>query len=780
MTLPRIHRPMARPLAVLLLASTFALSSCASDSAPAASTDGGNSADASGLPDDDAGGVVAAPGDEQVEVTVQPSAEQQVFAKALKSVIDTAQTMTVDELNAAYKVDQPAAPLNVGDPMTAKYMSLIDPALALTQAEKDHISKEGFAVLDRQRFPTFAEAALKVYELDLPILVTSDMILHALHASYDEILKTLEKGVLIDAVGTMLADMHGAVPQVDTKGDALAKDALADVDLYLTVARSLLADAPVASVGGPAVDDKASALLDLVAAEQMAGTEIFGAPRKMDFSQFKPRGHYEGDPELERYFRAMMWLGRVDLRLMEFDALAGEWIFRKRQLAAALVMHGAMQAANARDMWHQADDLIGMMVGPVDYLDMLSLDRVLDDMGWTGPADVALASTDALEDLAGRLVAGVYGSQQIASHYLETDPYSSEPTPLAPSFALLGQRFTVDSHVFSNVVYDRVIHNGQKVQRVLPNPIDAMFVLGNDQALPLLADDLKAHPYQGALHVMRHLVDSYDEAFWAGNVYNLWLDSLRAMNEPTTAAPYPKAMWTAAWRDKTLHTQLSSWAQLRHDTLLYAKQSYTGGVACEHPDGYVEPRVALWRKLGELADVAGHTLSNADVGSATTKQQLGEFFANFGTTMGTLEAISERELAGEDLTADDIAFLKATIHADPGCGDPVFSGWYAKLYWWGAEPDDFKPTIADVHTNPNQGPLPGPNVLHVATSDVNLMVFAADDCDGGMEAFVGPVFRYHEVDVPEIKRLSDRDWEEMLEKGQAPGQPAWTSSFVVP
>ncbi|MBP48020.1 MAG: hypothetical protein CMH53_08795 [Myxococcales bacterium] len=92
--------------------------------------------------------------------------------------------------------------------------------------------------------------------------------------------------------------------------------------------------------------------------------------------------------------------------------------------------------------------------------------------------------------------------------------------------------------------------------------------------------------------------------------------------------------------------------------------------------------------------------------------------------------------------------------------------------------DKFRPTIADVHTNPNNGPLPGPNVLHVATSSVDLMVLTTDTCDGA-EAFVGPVFRYHEVDVKEIKRLSDQDWEKMIKEGQAPGQPGWTSSFLI-
>ena len=43
---------------------------------------------------------------------------------------------------------------------------------------------------------------------------------------------------------------------------------------------------------------------------------LFGAKRDVDFSQFEPRGHYTNTEQLKRYFRAMMWLGRIDFRFL--------------------------------------------------------------------------------------------------------------------------------------------------------------------------------------------------------------------------------------------------------------------------------------------------------------------------------------------------------------------------------------------------------------------------------------------------------------------------------
>jgi len=698
------------------------------------------------------------------------------FEAALSTTLSASDTMTKDELFEKFLGDAVPAPTTLGyDPLDSAWLSNIDLALALTPAEEAKLAQNGFVVSDRLVYPSFGEALMTVFSEDLPVLVTTDMILHALHRSYDDILKTMEQQILIGTLEDVLAKTQqelGAIA-LPTNDDALA--AYRDADLYLTVARSLLTGTPTASVTGGAVDQARDDFLGFIASLQMRNVEIFGNDRKMDFSQFEPRGHYTDSEELERYFQAMMWLGRVDLRFVEQDPITFEWEFHPRELAQAQLLDQALNAAGAMTGWDRANDLITMMVGEVDYIDFRGVHRLLAEHGLDGADAAATISGEALDTLIVELLSGKYGEQQINSHWLETDPFSSTPTPLPPSFAFLGQRFVVDSYVMANVVYDNIIHDGQKVQRVMPNPLDVLFVLGNDEVLPLLSDELDRYPYQGALNALRFLVDYYDDDFWSSNIYNLWLTSLRTLNGPTREAPYPPAMRTDAWRDKNAHTQLASWAQLRHDTLLYAKQSYTGGVSCEHPAGYVEPRPDFYRSLEQLAQTAGQTLTNVDFPQEWVHTRLTQFFDNWELTMGTVADIAQRELDGTELTTEQVAFLKSTIQADGGCGEPVYSGWYPTLYFQEGV-GEWKPTIADVHTNPNQGPLPGPNVLHVATGNVDLMVFTADTCDGAA-AFVGPVFTYYEVDPHAIERYTDQDWEGMLQDGSAPAPPAWTQSF---
>lgn len=698
------------------------------------------------------------------------------FQGALTQVLDEAAELTVEDFVAKYTpADMPQPFALTYDPTASAYFDGIANALSLTPAEIARVEDNGFVVSERLQYESFGHALLHIYQEDLPVLVTSDMILHALHSSYDEILKTLEKQFLIGAIDGVLAGTHDAVVGFAT-GDDLADAAKSDADLFLTVARSLLAGQTVASKTG--VDADVAKLLDLVKAEQMVDITLFGVQRKMDFSQFKPRGHYEGDPELERYFRAMIWLGRADLRFMELDPFSGQWSFHVRQLAAAWLLASATDAAGAVPDWQKADSLIGLMVGDQDYITLDGVRLLAVDYGFAALADITGMTDETREALTVDLLGGKYGAQKINSHWLETNPFSSEPTPLPPSFAYFGQRFVVDSYVFANVVYDTVVFQGAKVPRVLPDPLDALFVLGNDQVIPHLVPMLDEFPYQGNLHSLRFLVDWYDASFWGGNLYNRWLTALRTLNAPTTHEMFPEPMRTPAWRDRILNTQLASWAQLRHDTILYAKQSYTGGVSCEHPDGYVEPYPELYEALGALGADARARIAAAQVPGVGNS--LDAFFANWEKHMGSLKALAEKELAGEAFTDDDVLYLKTTVMGDMGCGAPVFSGWYPTLFYpYSDKTGEWDPTIADVHTNPNSGPLPGPNVLHVATGNVNLMVLTSDTCDGP-EAYVGPVFSYYEVDVPEIKRLADSDWEQMLIQGPVPARPEWTESFLVP
>ncbi|GMV40995.1 MAG: hypothetical protein AMXMBFR64_27110 [Myxococcales bacterium] len=696
------------------------------------------------------------------------------FQTALQAALTAGTEATVADFLARWlPEDAPEAfPLSY-DPLKSDNVVLIAQNLALTDAERQRLAANGFVVSERLAYQSHGAALLDIFQKDLPIFVTADMVLHALHASYDALLAETEQTTLLPTIRAALAATRGALAGFDAPSDA-AKDARADCDLILTVALSLLDGAAVPSALG-GVDAQVADLLARIEALSLQETPLFGSMRVMDFSQFKPRGHYEDTAELQRYFRAMMWLGRVDLRLMEFDTAQDVWVFHDRQVAGAWLLGAAAAASGATTGLAKADSILRALVGDVDYITLAGISGLSKAHGLDTLAKAASLSAETRQALADELLAGTWGEQKINSHWLSSNPLSAEPTPLPAAFAFFGQRFTVDGHVFSNVVFDRIVKGGEKVPRRLPSPLDALFVLGNSQVLPHLATELETWQYQANLHALRFLTDWYEPDYWQTSAYTLWLSALRGMNAPTTSAFYPEPMRTPAWRDRVINTQLGSWAQLRHDTLLYVKQSYTGSPGCEHPDGWVDPYPELWGALASMADRVTEALAGTPA-----EARVATFFANWKAHMTTLRAIAEKELDGSPLSEEELAFLKGTAMTSEGCG-PILNGWYPSLYWMGEDAVlEWDPTIADVHTNPSDTPPLGPaDVLHVATGNPRLMVFTTDSCDGP-RAFVGPVFSYYEVLPGKLERYADSDWESMMLQSKAPPPPAWTQSFLVP
>jgi hypothetical protein len=170
----------------------------------------------------------------------------------------------------------------------------------------------------------------------------------------------------------------------------------------------------------------------------------------VDFSQFLPRGHYADLPTLQRYFRAMMWLGRIDFPLLRTSPMAGTPELFRRSVTAAFALRGLMDAdALARS--RRRDAPVCAYVGAADSMAPPDVARLTAELGLAG-VDLSAVSDEAL---AAALVAGAYGSQRILSQIVIQAPHEGT-WPLDATFLFLGQRYVFDSHVFSNVVYDRV------------------------------------------------------------------------------------------------------------------------------------------------------------------------------------------------------------------------------------------------------------------------------------------------------------------------------------
>lgn len=668
------------------------------------------------------------------------------------------------------------------DPNNYLYFDSIVMKYGITDEELDMLTRNKFMITERLSEPTMIEALDEIFHHDLPVFISTDIILNTLHISYDNILMDLEFSVLqpnlINALGLMRDNLPLLIAKY--KDNPALENPLKDVDIYLTIALSLSDSTTHQSL--LADQCKIDTLLNAIYSEAVTIMPLFSERKRyLDFSQFKPRGHYttsmdfySGSQSLSKYFRTMMWFGRMEFYLTpppDFPEWTKEEI--RRMHLGAFILQELLEISGAYDKLLENEQVITFMVGESDNLTPWEYHKIIQELIPGNNAGILLA--DSIFDPYFQAVKiSPEAEQKILSSILFANPFDPEPEQLPVSYRVMGQRFIIDSYVFSNVVYDRV-----PSFRMMPDPLDAMFVLGNNNALPLLKNQIDHYKYSPQLDALRYLVDSYDEYFWGSSLYNTWLQSLRELNPVEGGTDYPYFMTTTAWQHQKLNTQLASWAQLRHDNLLYAKQSYTWGVICSFPHSFIEPYPEFYKSIEKFCDAAYsyfHGMKN--VGYRITM-----YFNNVRNIMQKLSTIAEKELQKEPLNDEEITFLKGMLREpEMVCGAPPYAGWLTYLYYNEDKLSDEDYVIADVHTQPTDewGNMVG-KILHVGTGKINLGIILTGSPSGNYSpvAFIGPFMSYYEQVTDKFLRRTDESWTVDVLHNYLPERPSWTNIYLL-
>ena len=641
----------------------------------------------------------------------------------------------------------------------------------LTDYEKSLIARHGFMVSERLTFPSFGDALHDIYINDLPVFISTDAILHAVHKSYDAILMDVEETMLIPRLQEVLTGIHAQIPSFASRysGDAEVMTAVNDLDAYITVAIRLLNGGTQFQPHNPQNRQTVEEILGFVESESPANIPLFSeTPRFLDFSQFTIRGHYTQSESLGRYFQAMIWLGRTELYLSEIKGVTGGPTpadVKRQTLVAALIQEAlATGGLNAKRM--EIEKALAFMVGESDNVSPDNLDELFTELGIGGAGD--LTGNIQLVAFQKALASKPYAGQRILSQILMGDPMSPEKITPPSAYLIFGQRFVIDSYVLGNVVHDKVD------RRMLPSSLDMLFAIGNDAALQFLRPEIDQYGYADKLAGLRYLIDSYGPEFWDATLYAGWLGAIRELSPPRDREGLPAFMQTAAWWQQKMNTQLASWAQLRHDNLLYAKQSYTGGIGCSYPEGYVEPFPEFYAALGRYAQKGKEMFGEMGI------ERSAAHFAHLAEVSAVLEEISRKELAHQELTEEEKEFFSTTLSKSVvGCGEIIYNGWYPQLFMTSSDVAESDFIVADVHTSPTDaaGNMVG-WVMHVGTGNVNLAVVTCKDPEGNTTAYVGPVMSYHEHVTANFDRLTDERWATGMIGGTYSDRPAFTNLYL--
>jgi hypothetical protein len=675
------------------------------------------------------------------------------------------------------------------NPESVLYFDSISAKYDLTEYEKSLIADHGFMVTERLAEGSFGEILLDIHHNDLPVFVSTDAILYAFHASYDRILRDVELGFLIDKVSTLLTTLRMQMPQLAAQYNSQPQMAqmLRDVDVYFTVAAKLIGQntSPYYSENTGKIDY----LMDKVmTAEGFSTDTIFSSNCiSYDWSQFKPRGHYDSDdfPELRQYFRTMMWLGRIEIYLIApplGDPFCMPQTFEdiQRQCIDALLVSELFELASAVPEYEEIEDVIKFFVGDQDNVTLPNMYYLRDAVSITSASNLLDSLT--LLEFQDTLANQSFAYQLIQSQILAGTWSPADSIVPASSFLLYGQRYVDDSYVTAQVVYDRIRYNNQVICRLFPSTLDPMFALGNSAAAQLLIPELNEYHYSTNLAALRYLFDAYSPEYWNSTFYRQWLNAIKTMNPPEDRSGFPPFMTTAAFWQEKLNTQLSSWTELRHDNLLYAKQSYTGVPVCSYPYSYVEPFPELYEVMIDIGSAGYNYFQGFNI-DPEIKILMLDYFSSLQSISDTLRMISEKELDNTPLTPEEIDFLKNMMfEVQNYFGGTDYDGWYPKLIYSDKAYEYEKLMgkdylVADIHTIPSDcaGGMMG-WVKHVGTGPVDVGVFIAKIPDGEDCAFIGPVLSYHDYTTEDWLRLTDDEWASTYL--QSATRPDWVNIYL--
>lgn len=626
--------------------------------------------------------------------------------------------------------------------------------------EKKLLAQNAFVVAPGEKQQLFYIYEKNSY-LKIPSFITADSVLQVYHVFYDYSLRSLESKSLLPALERLTDSMleksvkiYEGVENPIVKSAAL-KNAAYFATAALGLQRPLPQDMPAEA---KTMAEKEYALIQEQSGFKMS--VIF--PFKLDYSQFKPRGHYTRSDDFKRYFIAMAWYGQAPFPLY----LDQERKIRdvEQTLQALLVTYALfLERDGVQDTaeWEKIYDPTSFYVGKSDDLTIYDYRDLLQKVYGDRPDLEKLDAVDRLDALYEE--AKKLPEPKIKAEYTEVD------TPVGKQLRFMGQRYLPDSDIIQELV--------KPIERPIPSGLDVMGVIGSDRAYEIQMskpENQGWEDYPARFDELRKRFSGLSGDTWRSNMYYGWLWTLQGLTK-TYSDGYPSFMTNQAWTDKSLSTALGSWAELRHDTILYGKQSGAERGGVEEPKllGYVEPAVEVYDKLLWLTEYSRKNLEAKGL-LADDDDRMERALKNLENLLGFLKECSDKELAGEDLTDDDYIRVYDYGEYMEALTASFATEQHLKWYEIESETDKNMALAADFHTvAPNRYDEGG--YMEAAVGPAH-EIFVVVPIGGKLYLSRGAVFSYYEFESDE--RLTDEQWQQMLKDGKAPAQPSFTGSFL--
>jgi len=591
--------------------------------------------------------------------------------------------------------------------------------------------------------------------------ITTDLFLQAFHMYFSYTLKSLEQQQFIPHLEELCMGLYNQCMQLEqTSEDPEVKQmALYNATFYAIPYHLLTGkELKVPAAYAPAYKEEIANILK----EEDAEPVFFdmGGDAYFPYSLFKPRGHYTRKPEMKAYFRAMMWL-----QITPFCRDNKEHL--KHTILSAFLLNTGQSAKNKSllSLYSAIYEPIVFLIGLPDNLSVMDIVEYLRNKNIN---DLSVALSEENLEGINQMLLELTKTRNVIKPKIEIS--------CPDKINFMPQRYLIDNDVIQNLVDIK-----PNSERAYPKGLDVFAAFGSKPAMDILnnfhKEAEKWEKYPAEMQKMQQKFKDYNQ--WNTSVYNKWIESLLELQKPDKN--YPLFMQTHAWDLKNLNTSLASWAELKHDAILYGEQpmgAECGGGDDDPPTpvvkGYVEPNRKFWKKLAEVISLTGkllekHQLLSSDLKGKTEQlSRYTDFLIQVTEKELKKEVLSEGEYRTIQYMGSSIEYFTLSV-MDPDLHLPQWS--------LVEGPDRSVAVVADIYTRNILG-CDKCGILHVATGNAN-SIYVMVEIGGFLYLTRGAVFSYYEFVQPLGTRLTDEEWQKMLDEKKAPAIPGWMKEIQI-
>ena len=627
------------------------------------------------------------------------------------------------------------------------------------------LGRNGFAIVPAEHNQLF-----HVYEkndyADFPSFVTTDLYLQLFHLYFDCVLRDVEEKHLDSLMMVFSSQMEAEMKTLTSSQDAEVKAAAEFGQAWFAVASWLFshdkAPASAATLNVPEAYKKMVMEEITKAFDAENGysdmLEYFPPEEMFGYSLFRPRGHYTRSKVCSRYFRGMMWLQTAHFGTNKPSKM--------KQIA--LIANVFNQQPKLRAIYNKVSEPITYLMGTPDNVTIIQVANQIKEMGL--PIEQLLSSRKDMANLTKDI-------EEIAKRQMRIELKKTRGSKYVVD--IMPQRYQPDAEaLIATTDQDSPVS-----LRPCPKGLDWMAVMGLPGAERILIDELKEAQkwadFPKALTTARKKAATTP---WDACVANQWMYTLQSLGDTARSLPY--FMQSPQWQKKNLNTALASWAELKHDAILYAKQPMLAECGDGGPEppvvkGYVEPNVKFWEKAIALVTRMDKVLTTYNLQTEKAKavyeriKEMAEFCRD----------ISKKELNGGKITDEEYNQIEIIGSTVENISLELVSEDNEMLQGWSdvVSTDKKVAVVADVFTASGENvAVDNKCVLYEGVGPA-YEIYVVVEIDGSLYLTRGAVLSYREFTrLLSDPRMTDEEWQEELKKSPTGGTPSWMKEIIAP